>query len=242
MRVRQVPGTALVNGATGAVIYMPPEGELRLRELLTNWAQFLHDRSSLDPLVRMAVAHYQFEAIHPFTDGNGRTGRVLNSLCLVEQGLLTQPILHLSRYIIAHKAAYYRLLLDVTRAGAWEPWLLYVLRGVDETARWTLAKIGVVRRLAVATADHVRHTLPKLYSRELVDAVFARPYCRIGNLVDQGIARRETASHYLNALSDVGVLSKVAVGRERLFLNPRLVDLLTRDTNDFAPFPALPGI
>ncbi|GJG86337.1 adenosine monophosphate-protein transferase SoFic [Gemmatimonadetes bacterium T265] len=240
MRVRRVPGTALANTATGSVIYTPPEGEARLRDLLANWEHFLHDESSLDPLVRLAVAHYQFEAIHPFTDGNGRTGRVLNSLFLVEQGLLTQPILYLSRYIIRHKADYYRLLLDVTRTGEWEPWLLYMLRGVEETALWTSAKIAAVRRLAAATAAYVRHALPKVYSRELVDAVFAQPYCRIGNLVDHGIARRETASRYLKALTQIGVLREEAVGRERLFRNPRLVDLLTRDPNDFAPFPATP--
>ncbi len=239
MRVRRVPGTALVNGATGAVIYTPPEGETRIRDILANWERFLHEESSLDPLVRMAVAHYQFEAIHPFTDGNGRTGRVLNSLFLVEQGLLTQPILYLSRYIIAHKPDYYRLLLGVTREGAWEPWLLYVLRGVGETATWTSAKIAAVRRLAAMTTDYVRRALPKLYSRELVDAVFAQPYCRIANIVDQGIAARETASRYLKLLTAVGVLREVTVGREKLFLNPRLVDLLTHDANDFAPFPPL---
>lgn len=237
MRVRRVPGTALVNDATGRVIYTPPEGETRLRDLLANWERFLHDPSPLDPLVRMAVAHYQFEAIHPFTDGNGRTGRVLNSLFLVEQELLTLPILYLSRFIIAHKADYYRLLLDVTREGAWGPWLVYVLRGVAETASWTTAKIAAVRTLASATTDYVRRALPKVYSRDLVEIVFEQPYCRIGNLVERGVAERQAASRYLKALAGAGVLREVVVGREKLFLNPRLLGVLTRDANDFPPFP-----
>jgi Fic family protein len=238
MHVRRVSGTALVNDVVGAVIYTPPEGEDRLRGLLANWERFVHDPSPLDPLVRMAIAHYQFEAIHPFTDGNGRTGRVLNSLLLVEEGLLTLPVLYLSRYIIAHKADYYRLLLDVTRSGAWEPWILYVLRGVAETAAWTCAKIAGIRRLSLATTEYMRLALPAVYSRELVEVVFEQPYCRIANVVERGIAERRAASRYLKALAGIGVLREVAVGREKLFLHPRLLDLLTHDANDFAPFPA----
>jgi Fic family protein len=134
MTVRKVPGTILVNEATAEAIYTPPLGESRLRDLLANWERFLHDELDLDPLIKMAVAHYQFEAIHPFTDGNGRTGRVLNSLYLIHEKLLTLPILYLSRYIIANKTDYYRLLLAVTRDHAWEDWLLYFLRAVEETA------------------------------------------------------------------------------------------------------------
>lgn len=238
MQVRRVSGTALVNDATGSVIYTPPEGEDHLRDLLANWERFLHDPSPLDPLVRMAVAHYQFEAIHPFIDGNGRTGRVLNSLLLVEEGLLTLPVLYLSRYIVAHKADYYRLLLDVTRHSAWEPWLLYVLRGVAETARWTCAKIAGVRRLSQATTEYVRLACPSVYSRELIEVIFEQPYCRITNLVERGIAERRAASRYLKTLAGAGVLREVAVGREKLFLHPRLLDLLTHDTNEFTPFPA----
>lgn len=238
MRIRRISGTALVNDATGAVIYTPPEGEDRLRNLLANWERFLHDPSSLDPLVRMAVAHYQFEAIHPFTDGNGRTGRVLNSLFLVEEGLLTLPVLYLSRYIIAHKSDYYRLLLDVTRNAAWEPWLLYILRGIAETSTWTCAKIDAVRRLALATTEYARRALPKVYSHELIDVIFEQPYCRIANLVERGIAERRAASRYLRALAEIGVLEGASVGRDKLFLHPRLLALLTQDGNDFQPYPA----
>jgi Fic family protein len=233
MGVRRLPGTALVNDANGKVIYTPPEGEGPIRDLLANWECFLHEARQLDPLIRMAVAHYQFEAIHPFTDGNGRTGRVLNSLFLVQEGLLPLPILYLSRYIIAHKADYYRLLLAVTREGAWEPWLLYMLRGVEDTAGWTAAKIGAIRRLSADTADYVRRKLPKIYSRELVDAVFEQPYCRISNLVESGIVGRQAASRYLKALVSIDVLREQAFGREKLFVHPKLMKLLTRDANTF---------
>lgn len=236
MTVRKVPGTALAKGASGDVVYTPPQGEALLRDLLANWERFLHERTSLDPLVRMAVAHYQFEAIHPFTDGNGRTGRILNSLFLVEEGLLPMPILYLSRYIIGHKADYYRLLLAVTRDAAWEAWILYMLRGVEETATWTTGKIGAIRKLSADTADHVRQTLPRIYSRELVDVIFEQPYCRIANLVEAGIAGRQAASRYLKALAAAGVLREQAFGREKLFVHPKLMDLLVKDTNTFAPY------
>ncbi len=236
MSVRKVPGTALAKGTTGEVIYTPPEGEARIRDLLANWERFLHDEETLDPLIRMAAAHYQFEAIHPFTDGNGRTGRVLNSLFLVETGLLTLPILYLSRYIINNKADYYRLLLAVTREGAWEAWLLYMLRGVEETATWTTAKIAAVRKLSNETADFVRIRLPKIYSRELVDVIFEQPYCRIANLVEAKIAERQAASRYLKALVGIGVLREQTFGKEKLFVHPKLMSLLTRDSNTFTQY------
>ena len=236
MRVRRVPGTALVNDATGEVIYTPPEGETVIRDLLANWERFLHEEKSLDPLVRMAAAHYQFEAVHPFTDGNGRTGRVLNSLFLIQEELLTLPILYLSRYIIANKGDYYSRLLDVTRHGAWEPWLLFMLEGVTETAGWTTAKITAIRSLADHTTDFVRRTEPKIYSRELIDVIFEQPYCRIGNLTSAGIAKRQTASKYLKALAKIGVLAEQTAGREKLFIHPRLLILLTGEENEFEPY------
>jgi Fic family protein len=242
MSVRKVPGTQFINTATGAVIYTPPDGEDRIRRLLANWESFLHEAptsTTLDPLVRMAVLHYQFEAIHPFTDGNGRTGRVLNSLFLVEQDLLSQPILYLSRHIIRHKSDYYRLLLGVTRDGAWEEWILYVLRGIEETARWTTDKIAGIRRLVRMETDYLRQRYPKLYSRDLVDVIFEQPYCRIRNLVERGIGTRQLASRQLRGLVEAGVLREVPVGREKLFLHPRLLTLLTRDSNEIAPLGEL---
>jgi Fic family protein len=236
MTVRKVPGTTLANERTREVIYTPPAGEQHLRDLLANWERFLHEHVELDPLIRLAVAHYQFEAIHPFTDGNGRTGRVLNSLFIIQAGLLTLPILYLSRHIIQWKADYYRLLLGVTRDEAWEPWVVFILKGIAETARWTTGKIAAIRQLQESCIGHVRQQLPKIYSRELVDAVFEFPYCRISNLVDRGIAKRQTASTYLKELVRIGVLEEKQAGKERLFINPRLLHLLTRETNQTDPY------
>jgi Fic family protein len=235
--VRRVPGTALVNEGTRAVVYTPPEGEALLRDLLANWERFLHDTEDVDPLIRMAVAHYQFEAIHPFTDGNGRTGRILNLLFLLEQKLLDLPILYLSRAIIRQKEDYYRLLLAVTTRAAWEDWILYMLRAVDETAGWTTERIRAVRQLMQQTAEYVRAEAYSAYSRELVDLIFVQPYCRITNVVEAGIAQRQTAAAYLKRLRDVGVLGEVKVGREKLFINSRLMRLLTAEHPGDLTFP-----
>ena len=237
MRVRRVPGTTLTNQATGETIYTPPVGEKVIRDLLFDWERFLHDRSGPDPLIRMAVGHYQFEAIHPFTDGNGRTGRVLNSLFLIQEDLLTLPILYLSRYIVANKPEYYRLLVDVTRRQAWEPWLLYMLDGVAATALWTTTKIAAIRELAESTASYVRDRLPKVYSHELVDMLFEQPYCRISNLIEAGVAKRETASRYLHRLVEIGVL-EVRADRSGEGVHPsEAMRLLTQDTNDLSRYP-----
>lgn len=229
MQVRRVPGTALANHQTGEIIYTPPVGEALLREKLANWERFIHERHDIDPLIRMAVAHYQFEAIHPFTDGNGRTGRVLNLLMLVEQGLLDLPVLYLSRYVIRRKTDYYRLLLAVTMHASWEDWIAYMLDAVAETARWTTAKIGAIRALEDNARAYIRAQRPKIYSRELVDVIFTQPYCRIQNLVDSDVAKRQTAARYLRELADIGVLREQRVGKEKLFLHPAYLRLLSAD-------------
>lgn len=236
MTVRKVPGTKLANQVTGEVIYTPPEGETLLRDLLANWEVLLHEHPSLDPLIRMALMHYQFEAIHPFTDGNGRTGRILNILYLVQEELLSLPILYLSRYIIENKDDYYARLLAVTREQAWEPWMLYMLEAVENTAKWTTKKISAIRGLSEHTAMHVKSELPKIYSRELIDVIFSQPYCRIANLVEANIARRQTASEYLKKLASIGVLREHQKGRERLFIHPKLLQLLVADTNTFEEY------
>lgn len=236
MDIRRTPGTQLANDQTGEVVYTPPEGEARLRDMLANWERFLHNQTELDPLIRMAVGHYQFEAIHPFTDGNGRTGRVLNILYLIQEELLSLPILYLSRHVIAHKADYYRLLLSVTRDQAWEPWLLFMLQAVAETSQWTTGKIAAIRQLAEHTTEFVRTRLPKIYTRELVDVIFEQPYCRIANVVDKGIAQRQAASRYLHDLAALGVLRAVPFGKEKLFLHPKLMQLISRDNNQFQPY------
>lgn len=235
MQIRRVPGTALAR-QTGEIIYTPPVGEDLLRSLLANWERFLHEGTELDPLIRMAVAHYQFEAIHPFTDGNGRTGRVLNSLFFISQDLLTLPILYLSRYIIQHKSDYYRLLLEVTRNAAWEEWVLFMLKGVQETSTWTVAKIAAIRKLQAETVEHVRKAAPKIYSHELVNLIFEMPYCRIQNVTEREIAVRQTASRYLKELVKIGILTERAFGREKLFIHPKLMALLTRDSNNWLPY------
>ncbi len=224
--VRSTPGTALMNDATRNVVYTPPEGRDLLLRKLSNWERYIHDAEEIDPLVRMAVMHYQFEAIHPFVDGNGRTGRVLNLLFLVEQELIDIPVLYLSRYIILNKADYYRLLLGVTAEAQWEEWILFMLEAVRSTAQWTTSKIKAIRDLLDKTAATIRERKPKIYSRELAEIVFVQPYCRIGDLVDADIAQRQSASVYLKALTDIGVLQERQAGREKLFINPALLNLL----------------
>lgn len=236
MDIRRVPGTALGNPATGEVIYTPPEGEALLRRKLANWERFIHDATDIDPLIRMAVAHYQFEAIHPFLDGNGRTGRVLNLLMLVEQGLLDQPVLYLSRHILRHRADYYRLLLAVTRDQAWEDWIGFMLDAVTGTARWTRDKVRAIRTLQTQATAFVRTQAPRIYSRELVEALFVQPYCRISDLVEHGVAKRQTAATYLKHLVDLGMLDEIRIGREKLFLHRNFVRLLTGEGHEVLPY------
>ena len=235
MSVRKVPGTALANERTGSIIYSPPEGEELIREKLGNWETYLHQQDDIDALIRMAVAHYQFEAIHPFTDGNGRTGRLLNILYLVEQQLLTLPILYLSRYVIQHKDGYYTKLLGVTTDQSWENWILYVLNGVEETSNWTRKKISAIRELLEHTNQYVRQIAPDVHSRELIDLIFTQPYCRIANVVEADIAKRQTASVYLKRLTEVGVLQEMKAGRDKLFIHPKLVSVITR-SNQFRKY------
>jgi len=234
MAVRRTPGTALRNDRTGTVIYTPPEGEQSLRDLLANWERFLNEPGELDPLVRMAVAHYQFEAIHPFADGNGRTGRILNSLYLVSQGLIGQPVLYLSRAIIADKDRYYRLLHGVTAQGAWLPWIEFMLGCVERTATWTTEKVRAVRLLQARTGRVVQERCPAAHSHELVSLLFERPYLRIADIVGAGIAKRQTAATYARALVAAGVLEERSAGQAKLFVNVRLMRLLTHDSNDAA--------
>lgn len=228
MEVRKVPGTKLRNDVNGETIYTPPVGEPLLRELLSNWERYIHEHTEIDPLVRMAVGHYQFEAIHPFTDGNGRTGRILNLLCLIQTDLLSIPILYLSRYIIRNKAQYYQLLLNVTRNDDWEPWILYMLTAVEQTSRWTSDKISEIRTAMDLTAKRVKKDLPNIYSRELIDLIFKQPYCRIANLDQEGIAKRQTGAIYLRQLVEKGILEEMKIGREKLFINPILMDVLLK--------------
>lgn len=231
MNIRKLPGTTLGNQATKEIIYTPPVGEEAIRKLLNNWESYLHEDDDIDPLIKMAISHYQFEAIHPFTDGNGRTGRVINILFLIERKLLSLPILYLSRYIVQNKLDYYRLLLGVTSEQNWQDWIIFMLKAVAATASWTTNKIAAIRALLEHTSAYVREAAPQIYSHELMSLIFEQPYCRIQNLVDSGIAKRQTASTYLKQLVDIGVLQEIKSGKEKLFVHPKLIQLLSQDQN-----------
>ncbi|MSI13240.1 Fic family protein [Escherichia coli] len=225
--IRKTPGTVL-RDQNNNVVYTPPVGEDSIRELLANWERFIHGDDDLDPLVKMAIAHYQFECIHPFPDGNGRTGRILNILYLIQSELLSLPILYLSRFILERRDDSYTLLRRVTEEGDWESWILFMLEAVESTSRWTTDKISIVRALMAETTEYVREKLPKIYTHELVQALFAQPYCRIDNLVERGVAKRQTASTYLKQLVEIGVLEEMSVGREKLYINTRLLQELNQ--------------
>jgi cell filamentation protein, protein adenylyltransferase len=231
IELRSKPGTTLRSSATGAVIYTPPVGKDVIREKLANWQEFLTAKNDIDPLIRCAVQHYQFEAIHPFPDGNGRTGRILNILYLVQQDLLDTPILYLSRYIIRNKGDYYRLLLEVTTKQNWAPWIIFMLDSIENTCGWTTEKIKSIRDLMRHTGEYIHRQLPKIYTWELVELLFKQPYCRIANVVDAGLAKRQTASVYLKSLTEIGVLKELNAGRESLFVHPKYIELLTGDEN-----------
>ena len=229
MDVRQLPGTFIGNPTTNEAVYTPPSGAAVLQTKLSNWERFVHSNADLDPLIRMAVAHYQFEAIHPFSDGNGRTGRIMNVLLLIDAGLIRDPILYLSRYFIEYRSDYYRLLLDVTASGAWEAWILFVLDGVRRTAKSTVSKIDGISALQTSVMDAIRVATKAGANADLLAVLFEQPYSRIANVMDRCQVTRPTAASWLNALVDAGVLIDVRIGRERLFINVTFVDLLTRD-------------
>jgi Fic family protein len=225
MDIRKIPGTTLSNN-NAETIYTPPVGEKVLRDLLANWESFIHSESNLDPLIIMAIAHYQLEAIHPFIDGNGRTGRIFNILFLIEKKLLKSPILYLSRHIVENKSDYYNLLLNVTKDQDWEPWIIYMLNAVEETSLWTKEKISSIRKLMNETKAEIQTNLPKIYSFELIEVLFSQPYCRIQNLVDKDIAKRQTASEYLQKLAEKNILRIEQKGIEKLFINTKLLNLM----------------
>jgi Fic family protein len=226
--IRNVPGTVIANGLTNEAIYTPPEGEGVLRDKLANLEQFMHAEDGMEPLIKLALIHYQFEAIHPFADGNGRTGRVLGILFLTYKGLLELPVLYLSRYIIEHKHDYYVLLRGVTEEGAWEPWILYMLDAVEQMSVVTRDRIVAIRTLMWQIVERVKKELPKVYSKELVELLFRQPYTKGQFVVDAGIAKRQTAAAYLKELEGIGILKAQRVNKETLYLNQGLYELLSR--------------
>jgi len=228
---RRLPGTELKNKDTGETVYIPPQHPAEIERLMGNLEQFINDDaiSLLDPLIKMAVIHYQFESIHPFSDGNGRTGRIINILYLVQKELLNIPVLYLSRYIIDNKSAYYRLLQDVRDKEAWEEWVLYMLDGVEKTSRQTIAIVNGIRE---AMADYKRrirdHYKFKFYSQDLMNNLFSHPYTKIDFLRRDLRVTRLTATRYLDAMAKVGLLQKKKIGTSNFYINTVLFKLLTK--------------
>lgn len=225
--IRSQPGTALKNARTGETIYTPPFGKDIIDGMLKNLEEYINiNDDEVDPIIKMAIIHYQFESIHPYYDGNGRTGRMLNVLYLIQQNLLDLPILYLSSYIIKHKADYYNGLSAVRDNNKWEEWILYILDAVEKTSKDTIKTIKDIRQLLDETIEKVKTDLPKIYSRELVEVLFQQPYCKIAHLVKHGIVTRFAGSKYLKLLEEIGVLKGEKLGRENLFINVRLYELL----------------
>lgn len=225
--LRKLPGTVLLNEKTGKVVYTPPGTEKEIRDLLSNLVQYINeDFDGTDPLIKLAVIHYQFESIHPFYDGNGRTGRIINVLYLVLKELLDSPILYLSRYIIINKTAYYRLFEEVRKKQAWEDWILYMLEAVEETAIETLALIKKINQVVNDTAAYIRAEMPKIYSKELIELIFYEFYTKIA-YIEEGLGvTRKTASGYLNILEKRGILKAQKLGKEKVYINQRLYEIV----------------
>jgi Fic family protein len=228
--IRRNPGTKLSNPLNLQVVYTPPEGEELLRAKLFALEKFINtpDDDQLDPLIKMALIHYQFEAIHPFNDGNGRTGRILNILYLIQQEMIGLPVLYLSKYIIENKSDYYRLLREVTEQNNWNDWVLYVVNGVAETSSSTLEKIKRILSLKAEAELELKSKLGSSFSRELNDLLFSYPYIKIAILEKNGIAKRQTASQYLQKIESAGWLFPFKMGREVYYINHKLIEILSR--------------
>jgi Fic family protein len=230
--LRKVPGTVLKNQATGAVVYEPPQDALLIKKLMTDLVDFIHSDDDLDPILRMAIAHHQFESIHPFYDGNGRTGRILNLLMLQREGLLDLPVLYLSRYITSTKSQYYQLLQSTRETGNWVDWCTYIVKGVAVTAKSEVRLIKNLRTLMQSTKHRLRDELPKIYSQELLNNLFRYPYTKIEFVEkDLGVSRITAAKH-LDALAANGFVEKKKIGRKNFYINRPLFDLLTQITLD----------
>lgn len=225
---RKLPGTALKNDQTGETVFTPPQSYDEIVRLMGNLERFINDDglTDLDPLIKMALIHHQFETIHPFYDGNGRTGRILNILYLVKEGLLGTPVLYLSRYINRNKGEYYRLLQAVRTDGVWEEWILYMLDGIEQTAAQTTSLVHQIKNLVQEHKDRIRTALPKIYSHELMNNIFSHPYSKIAFVERDLDVTRVTATRYLDELTKIGVMSKLKMGRENYYVNRSLVDLL----------------
>lgn len=225
--IRSTPGTVLKNDKTGKVIYTPPQDKAEILDLLTNFINYFNRKDKdLSPLIQLAVLHYQFESIHPFYDGNGRTGRILNILYLILHGLIDDPILYLSSYIIHHKPLYYKLLNKTNWKGEWEDWILFMLKAIEHTSNSTLSKISTIKNQLDKTIIKVRAEAPKVYRKELIELLFEQPYSRIEFVVDRLQVERKAASRYLRELERIGILESQKIGRETLYIHKELIEIL----------------
>lgn len=225
--VRRMPGTKIGN-SKGEIIYTPPEGESVIRNKLAELEKFIHADDGLDPLIKLALMHYQFEAIHPFTDGNGRTGRIINILFLVEKGLLDTPILFLSHYILRTKSSYYDGLREVTENNAWENWVLYMLEAIQMTALETQERVKMILKTMEKVKELVQTKASKIYSKDLIETIFKHPYCKVSFLEQAGVAKRQTAAMYLHTLEQLEILQSLKVGREVYYINTELAKILSK--------------
>lgn len=223
--IRNTSGTTLSN-TKGEVIYTPPSGESIIREKLTNLEKFINEDETIDPLIKMALLHYQFEAIHPFADGNGRTGRILLLLYLKLSGLLYTPAIYLSEYIIKNKTEYYKSLRSVTENNDWENYILYMLDMIEETSNKGLERLNKIINTMTKTSDEIKAKLPKIYSKDLVEILFRLPYTKRQHLIDENIGNPKTVGNYLITLEENGFLTSVKVGKEKLYLNHQLLKIL----------------
>lgn len=227
--LRRLPGTALVNDLTNEVIYTPPDNFDTISNLMKNLEEYLNDdEGDVSPLIKLAIQHYQFESIHPFYDGNGRTGRIINVLYLILKGLLNEPVLYLSSYIIQNKGDYYRLLQEVRTDNNWEDWILYMLKGIEQTALSTIEQINKINHLFSETQKLIQEKLPRIYSKDLIEQLFIHPYSKIEFLVENLNLNRKTAGNYLKSLEDLGVLASENKGKEVIYINLKLYELLKK--------------
>ena len=225
--IRSTPGTILKNDRTGEVIYTPPQDKAEILDLLSNFIiHFNQNDQDLSPLINLAILHYQFESIHPFYDGNGRTGRILNILYLILNDLIEFPILYLSSYIIENKPKYYKLLNQINRTGEWEEWIIFMLNAIEETSIKTISKIKTIRQLLDKTISEVQKQAPKTYKKELVELLFEMPYSKIEFVVNRLQVERKAASRYLKELESIGILKSQRVGREIVYINIKLIEIL----------------
>lgn len=224
--IRNIPGTQLKNPNTGKVTYTPPEGENLIRKKLNALEKFIHADDGLDPLIKMALIHYQFEAIHPFFDGNGRTGRILMVVYLKYSNLLALPALYLSRFIIENKNEYYKRLRGVTEKGEWVNWILYMLDMVESSAKTERSRISQIANLMESMGAEIQDTLPKLYSKDLIETLFRLPYTKRKFLTEAKLGNLKTVGNYLKELENSGYLKSEIVGKEKLYLNFKLMELL----------------